>query len=65
MTRPLGASIADWLGKPVAEGGRGVGAGVTSLVLAALIAVMVATISRHRLPQDDHATTAPAPATTC
>jgi uncharacterized membrane-anchored protein len=46
MTRPLGASIADWLGKPTAEGGVGVGAGTTSLALAAAIAVLVAAISR-------------------
>ena len=46
MTRPLGASIADWLAKPTAEGGIGVGAGTTSLVFAAVIAVLVAVISR-------------------
>jgi uncharacterized membrane-anchored protein len=46
MTRPLGASIADWLGKPTSEGGVGIGAGVTSLVLAAVITVLVAAISR-------------------
>jgi uncharacterized membrane-anchored protein len=59
MTRPLGASIADWLGKPVAEGGRGVGAGPTSLVLAAIIAVLVAGVSRTRAAPD-HASTGPA-----
>jgi uncharacterized membrane-anchored protein len=46
MTRPLGASIADWLAKPTAEGGVGVGAGTTSLILAAVIALLVAAISR-------------------
>src|SRR4029078_6180230 len=46
MTRPLGASIADWLGKPTAEGGVGVGAGRTSLVLGAAIAGVVAAIGR-------------------
>jgi uncharacterized membrane-anchored protein len=44
MTRPLGASVADWLGKPVGEGGLGVGPGWTSLMFAiamiALVAVM-------------------------
>ncbi len=44
LTRPLGASVADWLGKPRAEGGVGVGAGWVSLgfalVMAALVAVM-------------------------
>jgi uncharacterized membrane-anchored protein len=47
MTRPLGASIADWLEKPPAEGGVGVGAGRTSLVLGAVIAVLVAAIGRR------------------
>jgi len=44
LTRPLGASVADWLGKPRAEGGVGVGAGWVSLgfvlVMVALVAVM-------------------------
>ncbi len=42
LTRPLGASIADWLGKPVADGGRGWGPGWVALALTALIAVAVA-----------------------
>jgi uncharacterized membrane-anchored protein len=42
LTRPLGASIADWLGKPKANGGEGVGAGTVAAVLAALIIVSVA-----------------------
>jgi uncharacterized membrane-anchored protein len=41
ITRPVGASIADWLGKPSDVGGVGVGSGVVSLVLAVLIACMV------------------------
>ena len=41
VTRPLGASIADWLGKPVSSGGLGVGDGVVSLVLAVLILLFV------------------------
>jgi uncharacterized membrane-anchored protein len=41
VTRPLGASFADWFGKPSDEGGLGVGSGVVSLVLAALIIVLV------------------------
>jgi uncharacterized membrane-anchored protein len=60
MTRPLGASLADWLGKSTADGGLGVGAGVTSLVLAALIAISVAAISRPR--QLDRRDTAARPA---
>jgi uncharacterized membrane-anchored protein len=41
ITRPVGASIADWLGKPSDVGGVGVGSGVVSLVLAVLIACFV------------------------
>lgn len=51
LTRPLGASVADWLGKPVAAGGLGLGSGwVTvgfALVMAALVGLMV---NRRRLP---------------
>jgi uncharacterized membrane-anchored protein len=41
ITRPVGASIADWLGKPSDAGGVGVGSGVVSLVLTVLIICMV------------------------
>ncbi|HEX5404466.1 MAG TPA: hypothetical protein VFX16_19440, partial [Pseudonocardiaceae bacterium] len=41
VTRPLGASIADWLGKPKDVGGLGVGDGVVSVVLAVLIVGLV------------------------
>ena len=41
MTRPLGASVADWLGKPTGEGGVGVGSGWVSLCFALVIAVLV------------------------
>ena len=37
VTRPLGASFADWMGKPKADGGLGWGQGTVSLVLTALI----------------------------
>jgi uncharacterized membrane-anchored protein len=46
LTRPLGASIADWLGKPRADGGLGVGAGTVALLLGAAIVVGVAFIYR-------------------
>ncbi|MGC8510436.1 MAG: hypothetical protein ACP5PB_06145 [Acidimicrobiales bacterium] len=51
LTRPLGASVADWLGFPRVTGGLGVGAGTTALASSALIAVGVlvsARIERHR-----------------
>jgi uncharacterized membrane-anchored protein len=37
LTRPLGASIADWLGKPKAVSGLGWGDGVASLIFGLLI----------------------------
>jgi uncharacterized membrane-anchored protein len=42
VTRPLGASVADWLGKPTDVGGLGLGGGPVSLVLVGLIAAVVA-----------------------
>jgi uncharacterized membrane-anchored protein len=42
LTRPLGASIADWMGKPKVDGGLGWGSGPVSIVLALMILVMVA-----------------------
>ncbi|WP_042367266.1 COG4705 family protein [Streptacidiphilus neutrinimicus] len=41
VTRPLGASFADWMGVSHARGGLDWGTGPVSLVLAALIAVFV------------------------
>ncbi|WP_371865560.1 COG4705 family protein [Dictyobacter alpinus] len=41
LTRPLGASFADWLGKAPDQGGIGIGTGVVSLVLTALIVILV------------------------
>jgi uncharacterized membrane-anchored protein len=42
LTRPLGASIADGLGKPVSAGGAGLGAGWVSLGFALAMVVIVA-----------------------
>ncbi|GER91906.1 membrane protein [Dictyobacter vulcani] len=41
LTRPLGASIADWLGKARDQGGLGVGTGLVSLILTVLIICFV------------------------
>lgn len=41
MTRPLGASLADWLGVPKNVGGLGYGRGSVSALLAALIIIFV------------------------
>lgn len=43
LTRPLGASFADWVGVPQARGGLDLGTGLVSLVLAAIAIVAVAT----------------------
>lgn len=41
LTRPLGASIADWLGKPTSEGGVGIGSGWVSLLFLAVMVILV------------------------
>jgi uncharacterized membrane-anchored protein len=47
ITRPLGASVADWLGKPFL-GGLGIGDEYVALVLTALIVVLVARLGITR-----------------
>lgn len=47
LTRPLGASVADWLGVGPDRGGLGIGTGIVSLVLAAAIALCVAVFMRE------------------
>jgi uncharacterized membrane-anchored protein len=46
LTRPLGASIADWLGKSRKASGLGLGDGPASLIFAGLILVCVAVLTR-------------------
>ena len=48
VTRPLGASFADWVGKPVSVGGLGWGDGRVSLILTAMIALLVAFLAVTR-----------------
>ena len=55
LTRPLGASIADWLAVSHARGGLDLGTGPVSLALAALIALFVVYLTVTRVD-------APAPA---
>ena len=52
VTRPLGASVADWLGKPFL-GGLGLGDGKIALGLTILIAGMLAflTVTRKEIPR--------------
>ena len=49
VTRPLGASVADWLGKPTGVGGLGLGGAAVSMVLTALIAAIVAYLAITRV----------------
>jgi uncharacterized membrane-anchored protein len=48
ITRPLGASFADWLGKPHSVHGLGYGDGTVALVLTALIFCLVAFLAITR-----------------
>jgi uncharacterized membrane-anchored protein len=45
VTRPLGASFADWIGRPTELSGLGFGTGQISLVLTAFIFILVAFLS--------------------
>ena len=60
LTRPLGASIADWLGKPPSAGGLGWGSGWVSLSLAAMIFVFVAFLADRRRRSERTRLTQPA-----
>ena len=48
LTRPLGATFADWIGRPRSLSGLGVGTGLVSLVLTALIVVLVGYLTVRR-----------------
>jgi uncharacterized membrane-anchored protein len=55
MTRPLGASVADWLGKPTNVSGVGVGSGPVSLILAVMIAAFVLYLAASRIDRPERA----------
>ena len=61
VTRPLGASFADWTGKSRHAGGVGVGDGVISFILLGLIggAVAYLTVGMGTATWSDRATGAP------
>jgi uncharacterized membrane-anchored protein len=48
LTRPLGASVADWLGKPASQSGLGLGDGVVSGIGLVLFAGLVAYVAITR-----------------
>jgi uncharacterized membrane-anchored protein len=49
LTRPLGASFADWLGVPPSRHGLDLGTGLVSIVLGLLIAILVAYLAVTRV----------------
>ena len=53
VTRPLGASFADWMGKPKSANGLGFGSGPVSVVLAILIVCAVAYLAVTRQDVQD------------
>lgn len=53
MTRPLGASVADALGKPKAVGGQGLGDGKVALVCAAVMVIIVAYLAVTKIDVQD------------
>jgi uncharacterized membrane-anchored protein len=66
LTRPLGASVADGLGKPKVNGGLGYGDGPVMLAFGALIVLMVVYLSITKIdvqpPTDAHPSAAPSSA---
>jgi uncharacterized membrane-anchored protein len=52
VTRPLGASVADWLGAPVPRGGLGLGFGRVSLALGVVFVILVAVAARYDTGRD-------------
>lgn len=63
LTRPLGASLGDYLSQPSSRGGVGLGATVTSVIFLALIACVVVYLTTSRvdtIPPSDAQTKAEA-----
>ena len=63
VTRPLGASFADWMGKPHRVGGLGLGDGIVSFGLALLIVGFVVYMTISGVDTSGHGATPPSPAT--
>jgi uncharacterized membrane-anchored protein len=51
LTRPLGASIGDWMSQPTADGGLGLGTTVTSALFLATILGLVIYLTRTRVDE--------------
>jgi uncharacterized membrane-anchored protein len=64
LTRPLGASFADWMAVEPSRGGLGLGAGGTSLILLVLVLLAVYRLARTRMdvrPEDREGVVVPVP----
>jgi len=54
LTRPLGASFGDYLSQPVADGGLGLGAVVTTMIFLSTIASLVIYLTLRRKDAEAH-----------
>ncbi len=61
LTRPLGASFADWMGVPHSLGGLNLGRGAVSIALTVIIVVFVGYLSITRVDADHLTGPEPAP----
>ena len=52
LTRPLGATVGDWLDKPLGKGGLALDRPLASLVLAAAIALLIAVLPQRPAGED-------------
>ena len=61
LTRPLGASLSDWIGKPVGVGGMGLGDGVAAAIFLGVLVVLIGylTLTRIDVRRDPAALPAP------
>jgi uncharacterized membrane-anchored protein len=62
VTRPVGASFADWFAKPISDGGLGHGGAQVSLVLLVVLVVLVAYLTVTGLDDPTRAPIDPSPA---
>jgi len=53
LTRPLGASFADWMAVEKSRGGLGIGTGGASLILAAVVFLAIRRLARTRMDVRD------------
>ena len=61
LTRPLGASIGDYLSQPTADGGRGLGTTVTSVIFLGVILAVVVFLTITKADRIEGAAAVPPP----